>query len=189
MRASTLFSIIGGETAREIKKGGGGLLWPIARKKNSTSLLSASFVTIFVCTLVQARKFHVHYFAAIFFLKYLTIPRSLIIWKKIIAVIHITFAVAKKKSLKKFRLVRDSNPWPVRYRCRRRSTNLTSQDVELVRIKPVKGWWWSYEYMKIIYENCGVKNYCERRSSPLIINLFRLQLVQGLYWQERTFIG
>ena len=24
----------------------------------------------------------------------------------------------------------------------------------------VKGWWWSYSYMKIIYnENCGVKNY------------------------------
>ena len=67
MRASTLFSIIAGETARKIKKGGGGLLWPIARKKNSSSLRSAAFVTIFVCTLVQARKFHVHYFAAIFF--------------------------------------------------------------------------------------------------------------------------
>ena len=24
---------------------------------------------------------------------------------------------------------------------------------------PVKGWWRSYEYKKIIYENCGVKNY------------------------------
>ena len=29
----------------------------------------------------------------------------------------------------------------------------------LVRYKPVKGGWWSYEYMKIIYVNCGVKNY------------------------------
>ena len=33
------------------------------------------------------------------------------------------------------------------------------QIVELVRIKPVKGRWWSYGHMNIIYENCGVKNY------------------------------
>ena len=57
-------TILYSEKLREKK---GGLLWPIARKKNSTSVRSAAFVTIFVCTLVQARKFHVHYFAAIFF--------------------------------------------------------------------------------------------------------------------------
>ena len=33
------------------------------------------------------------------------------------------------------------------------------QVVELVRYKPVKVWWWGYEYMEIIHENCGVKNY------------------------------
>ena len=32
------------------------------------------------------------------------------------------------------------------------------QVVELVHYKPVKEWWWSFEYMKIIYVNCGVKN-------------------------------
>ena len=37
----------------------------------------------------------------------------------IMAVIYTTFAVAKKKPEKKFRLVRDSFPWPLRYRCTR----------------------------------------------------------------------
>jgi len=37
--------------------------------------------------------------------------------KKIIAVIVATFAVAKRKPEKKFRLVRYSNPCPLRYRC------------------------------------------------------------------------
>ena len=37
------------------------------------------------------------------------------------------------------------------------------QVVELVRCKPVKCWWWSYEYMKIVYVNCGVN---ERWSQP-----------------------
>ena len=37
--------------------------------------------------------------------------------KKIIAVKDATFAVAKRKPGKKFRLVRNSNPWPLRYRC------------------------------------------------------------------------
>ena len=33
------------------------------------------------------------------------------------------------------------------------------QVVELVRYRPVKGWWWSFEYLKIIYVNCGMKSY------------------------------
>ena len=160
MRASTLFSIIGGETAREIKKGGGGCFGRL-RERRIRLVCVQLLLLPFLYALWSKPANFMSIILQQFFLKYLTIPRSLIIWKKIIAVIHITFAVAKKKkkSLKKFRLVRDSNPWPVRYQCRRRSTNLTSQDVELVRIKPVKGWWWSYEYMKIIYENCGVKNH------------------------------
>ena len=40
-----------------------------------------------------------------------------IIWRKIIAVIYTTYAVGKRKPEKKFRLVRNSNPWPLRYRC------------------------------------------------------------------------
>ena len=36
----------------------GGLLRPIARKRNLIRLRSASFFTIFVCTLVHAYKFH-----------------------------------------------------------------------------------------------------------------------------------
>ena len=31
------------------KRGGGGLLWPIARRENLISLYSATFVTIYVC--------------------------------------------------------------------------------------------------------------------------------------------
>ena len=36
----------------------GGLLWPIARKKNLISLRSASFFTNFVSNLVHGYKFH-----------------------------------------------------------------------------------------------------------------------------------
>ena len=38
-------------------------------------------------------------------------------WMKIITVIYATFAVPKRKAWKQFRLVRDSNPRPLRYRC------------------------------------------------------------------------
>ena len=69
----------------------------------------------------------------------------------------------EKKAWKKFRLVRDSNPWPLRYRCSSlpilRSQANWEQVAELVRYKPVKGWWWNYEYMKNIYVSCEVKNY------------------------------
>ena len=70
----------------------------------------------------------------------------------------------RKESLKKkFRLVQDSNPWPLRYQCSTLPVNikLTSQlgaeVVELVGYKPVK--WWNYEYIKMIYVNCRVKNF------------------------------
>ena len=36
----------------------GGMLWPIATKKNLISLRSAAFFTIFVCNLVHTYKFH-----------------------------------------------------------------------------------------------------------------------------------
>ena len=78
---------------------------------------------------------------------------------------------------KKFRLVRDSNPSPRQYRCSDLPIKLTSQLgqlVELVSYKPVKGWWWSNEYIKIIYVNCGVKNY-ERWSSQLYTPLSQLR--------------
>ena len=38
-------------------------------------------------------------------------------WRMIIAVIYTTFCSCEKKAWKKIRLVRDSNPWPLRYRC------------------------------------------------------------------------
>ena len=38
-------------------------------------------------------------------------------WEMIIAVIYATFAVWKRKPDKKISLVRDSSPWPLRYRC------------------------------------------------------------------------
>ena len=49
--------LISSETLYEKR---GGLLWPIARKRNLISPRSAAFFTIFVCNLVHAYKFHVY---------------------------------------------------------------------------------------------------------------------------------
>ena len=43
--------------------------------------------------------------------------------------------------------------------------------VNLSRFKPVKGWWWHYEYMKVIYVNCGVKNYLKEDHRSYIRSL------------------
>ena len=48
-------------------------------------------------------------------------------WRMIIAVIYVTFAVAKRKPEKQFRFVRDSNHWPLRYRCSALPIKLTNQ--------------------------------------------------------------
>ena len=77
---------------------------------------------------------------------------------EIVAVIDATSS-CEKKAWKKFRLVRDSNPWPLRYRCSALPIEFTSQLGASRWIgslwNPWKNrWWWSYEYMKIIYENC-----------------------------------
>ena len=62
------------------------------------------------------------------------------------------FCICEKKAWKKFRLVRDSNPWPLRYRCSallpiKLTTEANWEEViESVRYSPMKGWWWSYEY-------------------------------------------
>ena len=51
-----------------------------------------------------------------------------IIWRKIIAVIYATYAVSKRKpEKKKIRLVRDSNPCPLRYQCSALPIKVTSQ--------------------------------------------------------------
>ena len=50
-----------------------------------------------------------------------------IIWRKIIAVIYATYAVSKRKPGKKIRLVRDSNPCPLRYQCSALPIKVTSQ--------------------------------------------------------------
>ena len=60
----------------------------------------------------------------------------------------------KKKQERKFRLVRNSNPFcdtgaPL-YQLSYQPN--WEQVVELASYKPVKGWWWSYEYMKIMRE-------------------------------------
>ena len=52
---SSLNGLIPFETLYEKR---GGLLWPIARKRNLIRLRSAAFFTIFVCNLVHAYKFH-----------------------------------------------------------------------------------------------------------------------------------
>ena len=52
-----------------------------------------------------------------------------IIWKKIIAVIGATFPV-RKESLKKSRLVWDSNPWPLPYWCSALASNWANKPTE-----------------------------------------------------------
>ena len=59
-------------------------------------------------------------------------------WKMIIRVTHATFAVAKRKTEKKFRLVRDSHPWPLRDRCSALPIKLTSQDKSNLRYYPIR---------------------------------------------------
>ena len=80
-----------------------------------------------------------------------------VIWKKIIVVVDATFAVAKRKPEKK-----NSGLYG------NRTLDLCDTGAALYQLqagrwigsfKPVKGWWRSYEYMKVIYVNCGVKNY------------------------------
>ena len=66
--------------------------------------------------------------------------------KVIYAVMNTTWAVVKIRPEKKFRPVRDLNPWPLRYRCSALPTELTSQHHAVV-----KGWINECEYMKVIY--------------------------------------
>ena len=69
------------------------------------------------------------------------------------------FCSCKKKAWKKFRLVRDSNPWPLRYRCSALTIKLTSQ----LGAGRWTGSLWTRERMMVklwIYEN----HICELRS-------------------------
>ena len=70
------------------------------------------------------------------------------------------FCSCEKKAWKIFRLVRDSNPWPMRDRCSALPIKPTeSRSLNWFVYKSVNGWWWRFEYMKIMYVNCGVKNW------------------------------
>ena len=81
------------------------------------------------------------------------------------------FCSCEKEAWKKFWLVRDSNPWSLRCRCSALPIKLTSQLRE-----PVKGCWCTFEYMKIIYVNCGVKNYMnEDHRSHIYTQLLQLR--------------
>ena len=83
-----------------------------------------------------------------------------IIWRTF-AVIYATFAVAKTKLEKNLGLygIRSElcDTGAALYQLSEQAN--WGQVVELVRYKPPKRWWWSCEYMKMIYVNCGVKNY------------------------------
>ena len=70
----------------------------------------------------------------------------------------------KIKSKKKFRPVRDLNPWPLWYWCSALPTELTSQlgaghyhNVGSCN-KPMKWWINAFKYIEIIYVNCGLRN-------------------------------
>ena len=69
----------------------------------------------------------------------------------------------KIKSKKKFRPVRDLNPWPLWYWCGTLPTELTSQlgaghyhNVGSCN-KPMKWWIHDFKYIEIIYVNCGLR--------------------------------
>ena len=70
----------------------------------------------------------------------------------------------KIKSKKKFRPVRDLNPWPLWYWCSALPTELTSQlgaghyhNVGSCN-KPMEWWINDFKYIEIIYVNCGLRN-------------------------------
>lgn len=79
-KVSSLNGLIPFKTVYEKR---GELLWPFVSLKNLISLRSVAFVTIFVCNLVQACKFHVNLetagFILFFFFTNWTIPRSVIL--------------------------------------------------------------------------------------------------------------
>ena len=88
------------------------------------------------------------------------------------------FCSCEKKAWKIFRLVRDSNPWPMRDRCRALPIKPTeSRSLNWFVYKSVNGWWWRFEYMKIIYVNCGVKNW-----RMMIVHLILQSAVHIIIW-------
>ena len=89
------------------------------------------------------------------------------------------FCSCEKKAWKIFRLVRDSNPWPMRDRCSALPIKPTeSRSLNLFVYKSVNGWWWRFEYMKIIYYvNCGVKNW-----RMMIVHLILQSAVHIIIW-------
>ena len=99
---------------------------------------------------------------------------SWIIWKKTLPSYIRNLCSCEKKAWKKsqactgFELLISAIP------VQRSTSKLTSrweQVVKLVRYKPVKGWWWNNEYMKIVYVNCGVKKYLQENHRSYIPNL------------------
>ena len=88
------------------------------------------------------------------------------------------FCSCEKKAWKIFRLVRDSNPWPMRDRCSALPIKPTeSRSLNWFVYKSVNGWWWRFEYMKIIYVNCGVKNW-----RMMIVHLILQSVVHIIIW-------
>ena len=88
------------------------------------------------------------------------------------------FCNCEKKAWKIFRLVRDSNPWPMRDRCSALPIKPTeSRSLNWFVYKSVNGWWWRFEYMKIIYVNCGVKNW-----RMMIVHLILQSAVHIIIW-------
>ena len=99
------------------------------------------------------------------------------------------FCSCEKNAWKKFRFVWDSNPWPLWYRCTlytnwaNKSTG--SSSVNWSVINPVKGWWWCYEYMKIILwelrgEELYLKSYLPLLAPPT--STFHLPLPSFQSW-------
>ena len=93
----------------------------------------------------------------------------------IIAAIHATLSSCEKKAWKKFRLERDSNPWPLRYRCSALRTNWA--------IKPT-GSWSLYEFViyPFIQNECSSLNFF---SGFLFADHSFIQYSQWRYWLKK----
>lgn len=102
--------------------------------------------------------------------------------------------IGHEHSVASIRLVRDSNPklcntGATLYQLSQQANWV--QVIELVRHKPVKGWRWDNEYMKIICRNCWVRKWMkeDHRSFRRIMNHFDNLLLVGFLALHRYHGG
>ena len=89
-------------------------------------------------------------------------------WRMIIPVIYTQLLQLQTESLKKFRLVQDSNPWPLRYRCRQPAPSWLVSLIECCTgIAEVKGLnhVQAWIFFRLSFRNCKSRIYnCDHPS-------------------------